>query len=158
MKFLLKPLNLNDWDLFESLYCDNNVMQHLGNAVGCNEAEKIFNIFIEGQKKKPPKYLLYKIIDLKMKNVGIVGGFFVAGQKSTIELGSMILKHQQKLGFSTGAIRQFGELVKNQYGVKFIRTKSDVNNTGAILLMKKLNFKIVRVIGNNEEYNWLIKL
>lgn len=142
-KIILREIEVSDLgDLIEISFYDGVQAQTLEEAATMHT--KIKKDYSDGNS------IHWGIIDSIANKIVGTCGYYRGLDKGEGELGCVLLPQFRKQGYMTSAMELAIEFGRNTIGLKRIWAITSQDNTGAIRLLKRLNFIKVADLENNE--------
>lgn len=140
------PISTDDLDIFEKIFCEEKMMEHLGGKLSKEACKQKFEVMLE--KSLSTKTQHYKIIE-KNRNqaVGTVGWWLknIEGEE-IIEVGFMVIPPFWGKGIATLACKYICSDAQTEFPKKNITAFPNRENTGSKRTLEKCGFKLLREV------------
>ena len=152
----LRPLGASDEALYCRLYCDPDVMRHIGAPLSAEAARTAFATVIGLMRRDAPTMQVWVMHDRAAgADVGILALISHADMPDAREIGAMLLFEGQGRGFAVEAQMALLDWVFDAQGVRAVWSRNAPGNAAAAGVRLKLGFLRARDgPGDAGEVHW----
>ncbi|QSX34494.1 GNAT family N-acetyltransferase [Shewanella avicenniae] len=143
-RFTLRPLAEQDATLFQSLYCDKELMRHIGPALSEHDAIAAFNTTLKTMYRKAP-YCFFWVIEQLEQALGVVGIADIKA-KQQAEIGIILLRRAHRKRVADEVVPRVIRYCSEQLELKQLVGTFDSQNLAALRLNKRMGFSNFRAI------------
>lgn len=137
----LRPLDASDEALYCRLYCDPDVMRHIGTPLSPEAARAAFATVIGLMRRDAPTMQVWVMRDRAFgADVGILALIRHADMPDAREIGAMLLVEGQGRGFAVEAQTALLDWVFDAQGVRTVWSRNAPGNAAAAGVRLKLGF------------------
>jgi RimJ/RimL family protein N-acetyltransferase len=156
--FYLTPVTKNDFELFNDIYTNPEVMEHVGPAFHQEATQKIFNQCVNQTTKEQPQYLFY-VIKNKHNNekFGFIGLLWNQPEKTSVELGIMIAKPYFSKGYAYKVTVLLMQYIFIELKLKSIVLFCNENNSAANRGVTAMGFENISLTDESMPNQRIIK-
>jgi len=139
----LKPMCLDDFELFKEIYQDSELMRYVGTPFTDKEISKRFNKAINQQINSRPKYIYYTIFKNERKiKIGLTGVQLNKIKSNHVEIGIIILEQFHRNGYAHISKSTLMHYLFTSTNIKTISVTCYKANKAANNANEKLGFEI----------------
>lgn len=147
-RFHLRPLAVDDEDLYLALYTDAEVMRHVGDALTLTAARSAFDKVLAFNQQATGAYRTWVVVERSTNEVW--GLLALVARDGGSEIGALIWPQYHNAGVATEIIRRLVDFAFTEGGVDSVFTRHRAANGGAEGLMRKLDFERIPAVGSRD--------
>ncbi len=151
-RFSLRPLSLDDEDLYRKLYCDSDTMRFIGTPLSTDQATRSFRAALR-QTAEPQAKSRFFAVALKSVRppIGVCGVSFGVPRLDTAEVGMALVTSARGRGYSREILGAFVDYVLNVSDVVEVWVRNVASQTEVVCLNRGLGFVVSAMLPHGDD-------
>jgi len=141
----LQKFKYDDFDFYQRIYTDSDLMQHVGKTLDQHLAKKSFQLLLDKMQRADPSIILYLIRNNKTGDkIGLIGLRWNQAHANYVEVGVIIIQKYQRNSYAHKAKSLIIQHAFNCLNVNRIIAECKYKNVAANKANKKLGFSQIK--------------